>query len=316
MILPKDTKEWLLAAPEPYIRFQAQRLLSPKKADPTLLDRDPFIRANIKAVSRWRKEVLTRHDKPDLFIHRLAMLADLGVTRDTAGARAVIEDLLDNFAADGVFRQNIVIPQVFGGSGKATPEWIICDLPVVVYALLKMAQGDVRLRPPIKKIRGLCGESFYPCCGSIPKFKGPGPRNAMCPYANLLVARALAADSTGRRSPQAGLAARAVLNHWTHRKTQRPFLFGMGTDFLKLKLPMVWYNLLHVVSALKRIPGIAKDKRFLQMAGRLRSKLDASGRATSESIYMVYKSEEWSDKKNPSRLMTVMAHRALRGIDA
>lgn len=315
MKLTKETQEWLMAAPEPYIRYQAQRLLSPKKADPALLDRDPFIRANIKAVSRWRKEILTRHDKPDLFIHRLAMLADLGVTRDTAGARAIIEDLLENIAPDGVFRQNIMIPRVFGGSGEASPEWIICDIPVLVYALLVMTGGDPRLRPAVKKLRGLCGESFYPCCGSIPKFKGPGPRNGMCPYANLLAARALAADPAGRRSPQAGLAARAVLDHWRHRKTRKPFLFGMGTDFQKLKYPMVWYNLLHVVSALQRIPGVAEDRRFLQMAGRLLRKLDPSGRATPESIYMAYKTEEWSDKKNPSRLMTVMVHRALRGIE-
>jgi len=316
MKLLKETKEWLMAAPEPYIRFQSQRLLSPKKADPGLLDGDPFIRANLKAVSGWRKEVLSRHDKPDLFIHRLAMLADLGVTCKTAGAGPVVESLLENIAADGTFRQNIMIPQAFGGSGKAHPDWIICDLPLVVYALLAMTDGDPRLRSALKKLRGLCGESFYPCCGSIPKFTGPGPRNGMCPYANLLAARALAADPAGRKSPQAELAAKAVLDHWTHRRTKKPFLFGMGTDFLKLKFPMVWYNILHVVSALKRIPGVADDGRFLQMARRMRGKLDASGRATPESIYRVYKNEEWSDKKNPSRLLTVMVHRALSGIEA
>jgi hypothetical protein len=315
MNLSKETRAWLLAAPEPYIRYQAQRLLAPDTADGALLDGDPFIRGNLRILSDWRKDVLSRHDKPDLFIHRLAMVADLGVTRDTAGAKPLVEDLLDNIAADGTFRLNIMIPQAFGGSGKSHPDWIICDFPVVVYALIRMAGKDERIRPAINQLIRLAGETFYACCGSIPKFKGPGPKNGMCPYANLLVARALAADSAGRRSSEAGLAANAVLDHWTHRKTKKPFLFGMGTDFLKLKFPMVWYNLLHVVSALKNISGVAEDARYLTLAGLLRRKLDGAGRATPESIYLVYKSEEWSDKKKPSRLMTVLVHQALRGLE-
>jgi hypothetical protein len=197
MNLSKETKTWLLAAPEPYIRYQAQRLITPTKAEHALLDDDPFIRENLRIISGWRDEVLTRHDKADLFIHRLAMLADLGVTRATAGAGPLIENLLANIAPDGSFLVNIMIPPAFGGSGEAHPDWIICDLPVVVYALSQMAGKDARIRPAIKKLVQLAGEEYYPCCGSIPKFKGPGPRNGMCPYANLLVARALGADAAG-----------------------------------------------------------------------------------------------------------------------
>lgn len=315
MHLPKETQAWLLDAPEPYIRYQAERLLRPKAADRSLLDRDPFVRSNLKILAGWRKDVLARHDKPDLFIHRLAMLADLGVTRETAGAGPIVDSLLDNVAGDGTILINIMIPEVFGGSGQAHRDWIICDFPVVVYALLRMAGGDARIRPAVKKLIGLAGEEYYPCCGSIPKFKGPGPRNGMCPYANLLVARALAADPAGRKSHAAELAAGAVLDHWTHRKTKKPFLFGMGTDFLKLKFPMVWYNLLHAVSALKDIPGVAKDARLRALARHLRGKLDAAGRATPESVYLAYKPEEWTDKKKPSRLMTVLVHRTLQGMD-
>jgi hypothetical protein len=312
MKLTRETEAWLLAAPEPYIRYQAQRLLTPKKADPALLDSDPFIRDNLRIISGWRKEVLARHDKVDLFIHRLAMLADLGVTRDTKGAGTIVRDLLANIESDGTFQINIMIPTVFGGSGEARRDWIICDFPVIMYALLRMAGDDPRLAAAVKKLEGLAGEKYFPCCGSIPKFKGPGPKNGMCPYANLLAARALAAHPTGKKSAAAKLAADAVLEHWSNRKAKKPFLFGMGTDFLKLKLPMAWYNLLHVLSALGGIKGVASDPRYLEMADILRGKLDESGRATPESIYLAYKTEEWSDKKNPSRLMTVMANRVLR----
>jgi hypothetical protein len=65
-----------------------------------------------------------------------------------------------------------------------------------------------------------------------------------------------------------------VLDHWTNRKTNKPFLYR---------------ELRHILGG----------------------KLDELGRATPESMYMVYKSQEWANKKAPSRLLTVMVHRAL-----
>ncbi len=318
MALPVETKKWLLDAPEPYIRYQAQLLLRPDDADPSLLDTDPFIQENLRIISAWRSEVLARHDKPDLFFHRLSMLADLGVTRETRGAAPVIDSLLKNFTDDGSFLVNIMIPKAFGGTGAVHADWIICDFPVTLYALLRMTgaprrgpDADSRLAAAVKKLEGLAGEEYYPCCGSIPKFKGPGPRNGMCPYANLLVARALGADPPAREGAPARKAVGAVLDHWENRKAKKPFLFGMGTDFLKLKFPMIWYNLLHVMSVLSAYPHTAADPRYREMLEHLRSALDGEGRATPQSIYMAYKPQEWSDKKKPSRLLTCLVHRII-----
>lgn len=311
MLIPQETRDWLLAAPEPYIRYQALKFFDPAAADPALLDDDPFIQENLLAVSAWPDAVLTRHDKPDLFMHRLAMLADLGVTERTAGARPVVDSLLANIEPDGSLRINIMIPTVFGGSGEVSKEWLICDFPVTVYALLRMGVCDTRLEQATTRLIELAGAEYFSCCGSIPKFKGPGRRGGMCPYANLLVARALSVTPEDRSSSAAQLAAHAVLGHWTDRKTAKPFLFGMGTDFLKLKFPMIWYNLLHVLYALRPIDGVSEDSRYVEMTGHLRGKLDAMGRATAESMYMIYKAQEWSNKKKPSRLLTVLIHRLL-----
>lgn len=309
--LIKKTVDWLLEAPEPYIRYQAQVLLEPKQADRSLLDRDPFIATRLKTLHDWKYQVLERHDKVDLFIHTLAMLADLGVDSSTKGLGQIVDNLLDNITSDGTFPLLINIPKVFGGTGKAEKHWLICDFPVVVYALLKMAPGDKRLTSAVEKLKTLTTEDFFPCCGSIPKFKGPGPRGGMCPYANLLAARALAASPKARSSKAALTAAKAVLWHWQWRKEKKPFLFAMGTDFLKTKFPMVWYNILHVVTALKGVQGIAADPRFLEIRSILKSKLDPEGRMRPESIYMAYKTEEWSNKKSTSRLLTILVHRAL-----
>jgi hypothetical protein len=315
MTLTNDTKEWLLEAPEPYIRYQAQLLLEPGKADHSLLDRDPFIQAGLKAASGWKDEILQRHDKPDLFIHKLAMLADLGVTKETKGASRIVEGLLGRIAEDGSLRIKISVPVAFGGSGLANEDWLICDFPVILYALLRMAPGDARLEPAVDKLLSLGDGEYYPCCGSIAKFKGPGPRNGMCPYANLLVARALAAHDSGKLSSQAMKAAQAVLRLWSERKEKKPFMFGMGTDFKKIKFPMVWFNLLHVVSGLREIGGIAQDERFTELASLLAGKFDPDGKLGAESVYLCYKDQEWGSKKGPSRLLTILAHKALRGPD-
>lgn len=312
MRLTAATRQWLLEAPEPYIKYQALRLLRPEDADPGILNDDPFVQENLALISQWSDEVLTRHDKPGLFMHRLAMLADLGVTAETTGVAPIAAELLSNFTGEGAFPIGISIAKAFGGSGETSREWILCDLPVTIYALLRMGVSDARLDRGVTKLVELAGESYYPCCGSIPKFKGPGPRGGMCPYANLLVAQALAESPAGTTSDAAMLAAQAVLGHWDIRHEKRPFLFGMGTDFAKLKFPMVWYNILHVLSVLMNIKGMAEDPRCVEMLNIVRGKLDESGRATAESIYMIYKGHEWSDKKNPSRLITILVHRILQ----
>ena len=51
----------------------------------------------------------------------------------------------------------------------------------------------------------------------------------------------------------------------------------MGTDFRKLKVPFVWYDLLHVLDVLTQFPWLGHDPRLREMAGLLASKADAEG---------------------------------------
>ena len=136
--LPPQTAAWLLEAPEPYIRYQAALLVEPGAADPSLLDGDAFIQGVLASRSGRAAEVVTRHDKVDLFLHRLSMLADLGVTVETRGAREVVTSFLDAFDEDGTFKVSIMIPTAFGGTGEVGRDWVICDFPVTVYSLLKI----------------------------------------------------------------------------------------------------------------------------------------------------------------------------------
>lgn len=311
-MISDTVSDWLREAPEAYIRYLVYQFLEPEKADRNALENDPFIRENIETLHKSRTDVLKQHNKPGLAMHRLAMLADLGVSIETPGIEEIAESLLSSMSDSGEFLTPMEIPKAFGGPGVPRPDWIICDFPVILYALKKIGVDDKRLNKAESRLVELAGEDYYPCCGSIPKFKGPGPRGGMCPYANLLVARALSVSTEGRSTESALKAAEAVLSHWENRKEKKYFLFGMGTDFKKLKFPFVWYNILHVLYALKSIPGVIDDSRYREMQSVLEGKLDSDGKLIPESIYMIYKKEEWSNKKEPSRLMTLLGYSVLR----
>ena len=88
-------------------------------------------------------------------------------------------------------------------------------------------------------------------------------------------------------------------------------MFYMGTDFRKLKVPFIWYDLLHVLDVLSRFAWVRNDERFLDMLGILKSKADPLGRFTNESVWTAWKDWEFGQKKAPSRWLTLMAWRIM-----
>ena len=81
--------------------------------------------------------------------------------------------------------------------------------------------------------------------------------------------------------------------------------FYMGDDFRKLKLPLFWYDILHVVDALSRasesgVPGVSDDPRFREMLSIIESKRTASGGFVPESIYLEFKGWDFGQKKTES----------------
>ncbi len=86
----------------------------------------------------------------------------------------------------------------------------------------------------------------------------------------------------------------------------------MGTDFRKLKVPFVWYDLGHVLEALTHFVWLREDERLQEMAELLRSKADDQGRFTLESVWTAWKDWEFGQKKQPSRWLTLLAWRLLK----
>ncbi|NPV00424.1 MAG: hypothetical protein HPY53_03480 [Brevinematales bacterium] len=310
MLIPQSTKDWLTSSPIPYVRYNSA-LLFGGTPDPALLGQDDFIAENIAAVQKWNESPIERHDKSDLPLHRLALLADLGVTKDFPGMAEIIDIVLAHVSPDGIPLVLMRIPPAFGGTGEQAYDWVMTNFPTVLYALLKMGvRNNVTARAMAKLIE-LTDVDGYRCVGSIPKFRGPGSKTSICPYANLIALKAMGEDSSAMESPAAKLAAETLLRLWVERGQKKYFLFGIGTDFQKLKFPFVWYNILHMLEAFGNYPAYREDKRVREMADIVLSKADTEMRFTPESVYMAYKGRDFADKKQPSPTLTLYTLRIL-----
>jgi hypothetical protein len=160
---------------------------------------------------------------------------------------------------------------------------------------------------------GLIRDNGWPCAVSkeLGKFRGPGRKDDPCPFATLAMLKALSAMDEWRDSPECHTGADTLLNLWNESTTQHPYMFYMGTDFRKLKVPFVWYDLLHVLDVLTRFLWLREDARLLDMLDILKSKVDELGRFTLESIWTAWKDWEFGQKKAPSRWLTLLAWRIL-----
>jgi len=103
-----------------------------------------------------------------------------------------------------------------------------------------------------------------------------------------------------------------LLWHWQHQRERKLYLFGIGTDFRKLKYPFVWYDVLHVVDVLSRFPFVHADARLGEMADVIAAQADVEDRCTATSMYRAWKGWSFADKRTPSPWLTFLALRAMR----
>jgi hypothetical protein len=196
-----------------------------------------------------------------------------------------------------------------------------CDAPTLLYTLLAMGLGsDPRLQRAVQHLASLVEENGYRCKvdPGLGKFRGPGSRADPCPIANVYALKALSQVPELLDSPAAHRAAEMLLWHWASPAGQKHYLFGVGTDFRKLKYPFVWYDILHVADVLSRFPIVRADPRFQSMLAEIAAQADGDGRYTATSMYQPWKGWSFADKKHPSPWLTLLALRvqASRGLNS
>lgn len=110
-------------------------------------------------------------------------------------------------------------------------------------------------------------------------------------------------------SPAVAAGIDALLDHWEHQRDYKLKMFGIGTDFRKLKYPYVWYDILHVVDVLSRFERARRDQRLLEMVDEITRQADEDGRYRAGSMYRAWKDWSFADKKQPSPWLTVLVLR-------
>lgn len=319
------TINWLQAG-EPWVRFRTRLdLMKSDRNDPFVkqdyfaLLKDPQISTIINELGEWPGKVITRHNDASLLLHKLSFLADIGFTTDHKPIQDIVNRIIKFKSEEGPFGVFLNIPAHSGGSGKDELSWLLCDAPSILYALVKFGmEEDDNVHQALKYLVLKARNNGWGCTAAISlggKFHGPGKKDDPCPYATLLMLKVLAQTRTWKYSSAAYNGTEVLLDLWENSYNKHPFLFKMGSDFRKLKAPLIWYDLLHVTDVLSEFEWVRNDHRFLDMINTLTAKADLNMQFTPESVWMAWKDWDFGQKKNPSRWLTFLVLRILKRVE-
>ncbi len=314
---------WLIETGEPWTRYLVERDLISKTLDDyelpkkrQLILKDPAVETLLSKALTWDGDtVLKRHNDAAHPLYAISTLADFGLTIEDPGIEEVIGQILIHQSEEGAFQSLANYPATFGGSGKDEWLWAACDAPTLLYALQAFGLKD---KPIIDKalmhLIELGKENGWQCtCDStLGKFRGPGRKDDPCPIATLIALKAISLAPKYQDHPVVDAGIEMLLKHWQFRTEKKYYLFGIGTDYKKIKYPYVWYDILHVVEVLSRYPLALKDYRFKEMLAVIFEQADEEGRYTAGSMYRSWKGWSFADKKIPSPWLTFLVARIKR----
>jgi hypothetical protein len=319
----QTTIDWLLSGP-PFVECQTRSGLLGERASASAREAhrrmvaSPEVRTLVTELRGWPVAPLNSHKSAGHAIHKLTFLADLGLTREDPGIEAIARRVMAHASSEGPFQVVGVIGASYGGSGKETWSWALCDAPLLVYALEKFGYGeDPAVCNALEALTRLVRGNGWPCAVSseLGKWRGPGRKDDPCPFANLAMLKALSA-STRPNNEAARRGTEAILSQWAERRNNHAYMFYMGTDFCKPKAPMVWYDIVHVLHVLTEFPWTRSDPRLLDMARHLDAWFDEDGRITPASVWKAWEGWEFAQKKEPSRWVTLLSLMSLQRVGA
>jgi hypothetical protein len=317
-MLMEDIFNWLIES-SPWIEYRARLDLllfeagsSEARKAKKILVSDQDLNILLQELLQWPGEVLKNHKAAGHPLHKLTFIADVGFQISDSIIGNIVDRVMAHKDVDGPFQVLMNIHPRYGGSGTDEWSWALCDAPLLLYALAKFGlKDDSRVIDAIAHLAHLVQDNGWLCETSkeLGKFRGPGRKDDPCPYATLVMLKALAQfnEMLGSNASQKGVES--ILALWEERRERHPYMFYMGTDFSKIKAPLVWYDILHVSEVLSHFPWVREDRRFIEMLDLIYSKADVDGRYTPESIWTAWKGWDFGQKKAPSPWLTFLIHR-------
>ncbi|HSP47807.1 MAG TPA: hypothetical protein VLN47_07010 [Clostridiaceae bacterium] len=313
----------LLEAEEPWVVYRTMvDLLDREETETEVLRvkkemlRHPLVLGLIEELREWPGVVISSHKSAGQLYHKLAFLADLGITIEDDGMEEILSKVSEHVSEQGLFQLPMDVPHHSGAMEKQWA-WALCDAPLLLYSAAKMGmKDDADVRKGVDYLVSLVRENGWPCAVSeeLGKFRGPGKKADSCPYADLVMMRLLALFPEYRKKKEARTGAECLLKLWDESESVHPYMFYMGTDFRKLKAPFIWYDILHVADVLSQFDFVIEDTRFLNMLQVIREKAGPDGSYTPESEWKAWKGWDFGQKKKPSAWMTFLVYRIMRRV--
>jgi len=279
---------------------------------------DSRIKRYLTDITSFHGTLVTNHKNPDLPIHKLLFLLDLGFDTKIPEIKAAIEELLAHKDEHGIYQSMTNVPKHFGGIGEDVFSWCLCDAPLLLLALLKSGKDyHEYIKPGVDHLVSLCRDNGFPCAVSpeLGGFRGPGKKDDCCPYATLIMADLLSYIPEYSNSQVAGSSVKALLNLWENSLSQHPYMFYMGRDFRKMKAPSCWYDIVSVAGVLSKYEFVREDPRFLEMIKHIKDKQDKDGLITPESVYQKLKDWDFGQKKEPSPYLTYLCYQIFERLE-
>ena len=308
------TYEKLLDISEDWLKYAVHIHLYGEPKDEMVVLRNAALTSGkiqnyLNDIASFHNRPVTNHKNPDLPVHKLLFLLDIGFDIDVPEIKMAIDQILEHRDENGVYQSVTNIPKHFGGAGEDVFSWCLCDAPLLLLALLKAGVDYPKhIKPGVEHLVSLSRDNGFPCAVSpeLGKFRGPGSKEDCCPYATLIMADLLSHIPEYRNSSVAAASVDTLLSLWENSLEKHPYLFYMGTDFRKLKAPPCWYDIISVASVISKYLFAAHDPRFLEMIALIKDKQDRDGFFTPESVYQKLKGWDCGQKKTPSPYLTYL----------
>lgn len=304
----------LLSISEPWLQYGIRyKLFEENKTELLQLRNqvleDVKIKEYLKDVAAFHTCVVSSHKNPELPIHKLLFLLELGLDRNVPEINQAIDEIMKHKDGHGVYQSLTNIPKHYGGTGEDSFGWSLCDAPLMLLALIRAGVDyEQYIQQGVEHLVSLFQNQGFPCAVSFEhgKFRGPGKKEDSCAYATLIMLKLFAEIPAYQNSDISKAVVQKMFSLWQNSRNEHPYMFYMGTDFRKLKAPAIWYDIVSVLEVLSRFETAKADERFAEMLSVIENKQDENGLFTPESIYLKCKDWDFGQKKVPSPYLTYL----------
>jgi hypothetical protein len=312
-----EIRAWILESDEPWSRFRflsdvesqaGSREIAEARAETV---GHPAVGRLLDRAATWPGYPLKRHNDAAHPLYALSTLADLGLDQRDPGVAELVAAVTAHFDGEG-FETLMWLPRFLTREPDSEGwAWALCDAPTLLYTLLAVGVRTPAVDTAVATLLDRGHDNGWRCgaASSLPRFSGPGRSGDPCPLATLAALKVFSLLPDHHDAPPVTAGIEVILSHWEHQDAYKIRMFGIGTDFRKIKYPFVWYDILHVTDVLSRFPQARGDRRLAAMVGELTAQADEAGRYRAGSMYQAWREWSFSDKKLPSPWLTTLVLR-------